>query len=758
MSENEFTELSQAELELYEKPYHTPGYVQSHGLLLVIKEPEFIIVQVSNNTLPLLGLAPHTLLNQSLDLLFEAPQLSYLKDFILQDNLEANPLYISTLKIKDQELLFDCVAHRLNGVLTLELEPAKAATPNSSLDFYQLVKTALAKLQSPLPISLQEFCQITAEQVRKITGYDRVMLYRFDEQGNGAVIAEARLETLEPLLGIHYPALDLPQSTRVLLLKKYLRIIMEVNSPPAEMVPLENPLTNLPLDMSYAVLRGVDPCQVEYLSNMKVGASMTVSLIKGAELWGLIACHHQSGRYVPYEVRTACELLGQVVSLLLSTKDENADFGYQLKLKETQAKLVEFMSREKIFTDGLIKYRPNLLDFVEAQGAALCIEGNCSLVGQTPEEAQVQLLVKWLAKNSDLPVFYTNCLSNKYKEAESFKNQASGLLAITISRARGDYIMWFRPEVVQTVHWSGNPNYLEGVKEPELRRQPRASFELWKQTVKRKSLAWKPCEIEAAFELRNSLIEIVLHQVDELAKLNQELVRSNNELDSFAYIASHDLKEPLRGLHNYSSFLIEGYADKLDEEGQAKLQTLMRLTQRMEDLIDSLLHFSRVGRVDFSVKTTDLNEVVHQLLDMLSARLEQDHVEIRLPRPLPVIKCDQVRVSEVFNNLVTNALKYNDKAEKWIEIGFQEPENPPNAGEQRAPVIFYIRDNGIGIREKHFDSIFRIFKRLHARDEFGGGIGIGLTIVRKIIERHGGKIWLESTYGKGTTFYFTLQD
>jgi signal transduction histidine kinase len=240
------------------------------------------------------------------------------------------------------------------------------------------------------------------------------------------------------------------------------------------------------------------------------------------------------------------------------------------------------------------------------------------------------------------------------------------------------------------------------------------------------------------------------HRVDdrtrELRAANVELQQSNRELDDFAYIASHDLKEPLRGIHNYSMFLLEDYADKLDGEGRSKLETLMRLTRRMEVLIDTLLQFSRLGRVDMAFEEVDLDRTVAEVVDSLGINLREQEVEVRIPRPLPAVRADRARVGEIFYNLIVNAVRYNDKPGKWVEVGWAEGEPP----------VFYVRDNGIGIPEKHFDSIFRIFKRLHSRDRFGGGTGAGLTIVKKIVERHSGRIWLDSVPGEGTTFYFTL--
>jgi PAS domain S-box-containing protein len=237
------------------------------------------------------------------------------------------------------------------------------------------------------------------------------------------------------------------------------------------------------------------------------------------------------------------------------------------------------------------------------------------------------------------------------------------------------------------------------------------------------------------------------------------LERSNNELDAFAYIASHDLKEPLRGIHNYAMFLLEDYGGEFEEKGRSMLETLPRLTQRLETLIDSLLHFSRVGRSDLAVAETDLDKIVGEVLDTLHISLQENGIEMRIPRPLPIVLCDSVRVAEVFRNLITNAMKYNDKDAKWIEIGYMDAAESNRADEMSPGVIvFYVRDNGIGIPEKHIESVFRIFKRLHGREKFGGGTGAGLTIVKKIIERHDGRIWIESTPDEGTTFYFTLQE
>lgn len=235
-----------------------------------------------------------------------------------------------------------------------------------------------------------------------------------------------------------------------------------------------------------------------------------------------------------------------------------------------------------------------------------------------------------------------------------------------------------------------------------------------------------------------------------LQEVVEELQRSNEDLDEFAYVASHDLKEPLRGIHNTARFLLDDHGPSLGAEAVARLETLSRLAERLTTMIDALLEFARLGRTKLAVTKTDLQAVVDDVLESLEVMLREANVEVRLPERLPVLVCSGTLVAEVFRNLIENAVKYNEKPERWIEIGSIGSASPGGSA------TFYVRDNGIGIRERHLASVFRIFRRLGARDRHPGGTGMGLTIVKKIVERHGGRVWVESTPGEGSTFFFTL--
>lgn len=770
--------LSEVALE----PVHFASSIQPYGVLFALSDPELIILQVSANTQDYLGISSQHLLGQPLGVLLNAASLE-----VIQQALENFGRFSkSSLRVCRGEKTFDGTLYRTAATIILELEVAYSPPEACHVQMHTLVKQAIAQLRR-VP-DLTDFLQLAATEIRRITGFERVMIYQFDAQGAGAVVAEAHRDDLPSYLGLRYPATDIPEPVRELYRRGLIRYMPDLSARSVALIPTENPITQQPLDLNLSVLRSVDPCCVEYHHNMGVAAMLVISLIQGETLWGLISCHHQTPKPVAFEVREVCELLGQLIASELANKVNTEELDYWVKLRSLQSEFVKSISQIDDLKQALVNPAPRLLDLVSAQGAAVCLEDEITLVGTTPSLEQVRALMQWtetqrfipptppLSSFSDPVLFHTDSLPMLYAEAEAFKDSASGLLLLQISKVRRYTILWFRPEVLQTVNWAGDPNTsLNVAADGCVTLCPRKSFERWQEIVRFTSLPWKACELENALDLRNAIVGIVLKKADELARVNQELERSNRELDAFAYAASHDLKEPLRGIHNYSNLLLKGYSEVLDDVGQSRLQTLIRLTRRMEALINALLKFSRLGQAELNRQPTDLNQSVHQVLEDLSISRPDFQTEIRRPRPLPTVNCDPVLIHDVLVNLISNAIKYNDKPERWVEIGYiagnresgignGERELPPKphactdtAYRAPTPYTFYVRDNGIGIRERHLDSIFRLFKRLHEQHLYGGGTGAGLTIAKKIIERHGGQIWVESIYGEGSTFYFTLK-
>ncbi|MFO0951244.1 MAG: GAF domain-containing protein [Isosphaeraceae bacterium] len=720
----------------------------------MLRPADLVVLQASENAESLLGVSPADLLGRPFAAAVGAAHGQRLREVLDREPTDRNPLYVFTLPARGGNPPLDVTAHTLDGVAVVEFE-ATGRNTGGEPDYYALVKKTVVRLQRTS--SLREFCDVVAEEVRSLTGLDRVMVYRFHADGHGEVFAESKRPELPPWLGLHYPADDIPKPARAIFTKVWIRPLPDAAGGLSELTPLVNPDTGKPLDMTYCALRGASVMYTEYLRNMKVTASLTLAVRRDGDLWGLIACHnYASPALIPYQMRAACEFLAQVVSLQSRSAENQEHMAYRMRLEGVHHLLVAQAAQEgglAAMTDG----SPTLLDAMEAGGAALYHRERWWRVGATPSDSELEGLAEWLVERPEFdslthPIYVTDSLARDYPPGELFAQVASGVLAVPLSRGRRNLILWFRPETIQTVTWGGNPHdkpTVEGPHGPRL--TPRKSFELFAESVRQRSQPWREAELEAATRLRLLLMELVVSRAEKLADLNADLARSNEELDAFAYVASHDLKEPLRGIHKYAHQLLED-ATALNQENRGKLERLMRLTVRMDSLLESLLHFSRVGRVPLQFDETDLNEVVEEAAEIVGFRGASGHrIELVVPRPLPQMKCDRVRVREILTNLLSNAIKYNDSPVKKIEVGYllphEEGERPGCPAGALPHAIFYVRDNGIGIHPKHFGQVFKIFKRLHGREDYGGGAGAGLTIVRQLIERHRGYVWVDSSPG-----------
>ena len=748
------------------EPVQTPGCVQMHGALLVLRLFDLRILQVSENALEVLGHTPEKLLGEPTSKVLGNDGMARLRNLLDTQHTDCSVMYLLTLPAvrnsfgtANNTTELDVTFHTIDGVAVLEFEPTRR-TDVVDLDYFALVRRTVARLQNSR--SLQQFCHSAAEEIRELTGMDRVMVYKFHADHHGEVYAESKAAGLDSWVGWHYPAEDIPKPAREVFGKTWIRPIPSMSTRLAELVPLVNPDTGKPLEMTYCALRGVSLMCTEYFLNMGVAATLTLSIRRNDKLWGLIACHHYAGpKHTNYQVRAACEFLAQVVSLQHQAAEDKEHLAYRLKLEGVHGNLVA-LAGEGGGLAALTSNTPSLLAGIDATGAALFHMDRWWLEGATPSEEKLNGLAEWLTADKFLAdrqtLYATDSLASHYPPAASFTNVASGLLAMPISLSGRSILMWFRPEIIQTVNWGGDPKHKLTVMGPNgPRLSPRGSFDLFVESVKCRSFPWLEVETIAAGALRHLLLEMVVERNARMAHLTADLARSNEELDTFAYVTSHDLKEPLRGISQYTSQLLED-CDELNAESHKKLARIRQLSLRMESLLEALLHYSRSGRADLVVEEVNLNDVLDEAIQMVNGR--QSSINVTLNKVLPTVHCQRVWVREVFVNLLANAITFNNQSIKRIEVGYIQPTDkhlrpgcPENLKKQD---IFYVADNGIGIDAKHFDQAFKLFRRLHGREDYGGGGGTGLTIVRKLVERHGGKVWLSSEIDVGTTVYFTL--
>jgi len=734
-------DLSQCERE----PIHLLGGIQPHGVLLAFRAPGRILEAVSANTEPLLGQAPGQLLGQPLESVLPPEVLVQLPLDTPRGNVRVE------LRGRDLAALW----HPSDGLTVLELEPADA---DAHAEEHAL--EGVRRLIAPLPEAegTQALLQSVASAVRALTGFDRVMVYRFDADWHGEVLAESRGDGVDSFLGLHFPASDIPAQARALYTRNPLRLIADARARPVAVLPEALPGLGRPLDLSGATLRSVSPVHLEYLGNMGVQASFSLSLLKDGKLWGLIACHHGTPLHIPYERRRACEVLTRLLALRLSAEERTAEATERARRAALQQRLTVALGQGATLAEALPGHGSLLLGLTGAGGAALLLDEHPLCVGDTPSLSELEVLAAWLASQPSETVFVTERLGAVCPALAHRADVAAGLLAVRLEPSAPRFVLWFRPEVARTITWAGNPEKPVEPRPGEARLHPRASFRAWEETVRGASRPWTRADAEAAESFRGTLVGVVLRQAEALNRLATALARSNAELDAFGHTVAHDLHEPLRGIRQYSEFLLEDHGEELGAEGRGHLESIRWLATFSAQMMDGLLEYSRLGHVELALREVQMQELVDDALRSVSARLQQSRVEVRLPRRLPQVRCDAIRIQEVWANLITNAAKYQEGEERWVEVGFHGPgePRPEAAGRTEAPYVFYVRDPGIGIHPRFHEAIFEVFRRLHHKRAYGGGTGMGLAIARRLVRLHGGELWLSSAPGQGSTFYFTL--
>ncbi|MFC4210582.1 ATP-binding protein [Pedobacter lithocola] len=722
------------------EPIHIPGKIQSHGFLIAVDKNNLNITYVSENVSSFLNVVVNQLLDKPLSSLNQYIQQQniefkiedLLRLGIIKENFDAITPYPLQINSKP----FYLIISSSNQNWLLEFEPVTLQFDIQS----SIGRSASSMLQGK---SVLDLLKGAAIEVKKLIGYDRIMIYKFLDDGHGEVVAEEKEDELESFFGLHYPASDIPKQARELYKLNLTRLIADVNTDDS---PIATYLENTPLDLTNGCLRAVSPIHIQYLKNMGVHSSFSISLIVGNELWGLIACHNYSPKFIDFKAREGSKLIGQILSSALEYRQAEEDSIVVEQFIDTAAIISGHLNRDKYLVDALTNHERTILDITKATGVAIIFENNLKTIGIVPNEEDIWALTSWLKTNSDESIYYTHRLSEIFHPAKKYKEIAAGILSCTISRDLNEFIIWFKPEQLATVNWAGNPEKPVTIEDGLMSLSPRKSFETWSEVVKNTSERWFSEEITSVLRIREIVIAEINKKANEIRLLNEKLQAAYEELDTFSYTISHDLRTPLTSIKTYAELLLKNKS--VDGNGVKMIERIVLGADKMNLLIREILHLARVGRSEIVFESIDMPEIIKEITTEVWSAFKADNAELILGQ-LYDLKSDRTMIAQVFTNLIGNAVKYSSMVDNpRIEITSHIEDDE---------IIYAVSDNGIGIDNRYYDRVFELFKRMDNVKNIDG-TGVGLAIVKRIVERHDGRVWFESKLNSGSKFYIALKN
>jgi light-regulated signal transduction histidine kinase (bacteriophytochrome) len=494
------TDLANCERE----PIHTPGSIQPHGFLFVLDPQGWTITGASTNARELFWREASALIGIPVGDILGPRAVAALERARQQPDFAVRASFVEHLEVEvgGEPRGFTLLAHAAGERVILEGEAAAATSPLHAEQAMQLFLARLAAVES-----VEELHRLAVTEIRRITGFDRCLLYQFDADWNGNVIAEDRNAVLPAYLHQRFPASDIPRQARELYRRNRLRLIPTNTYKPVPIVLRAGARATGELDLSLSVLRSVSPIHLEYMRNMGTGSSMSISVMRGTELWGLISCHSRDAKAVPFATRAACDLLGQFLSLQLAAREHARELAARLELTSVLTRVVGDLAQDGDFAAAL--QGEDLLRLAGASGAVLLRGGDLLPYGRIPPEKTVRALAARVAE-ADKPLVFWASLAAEFPALGLDPAVASGLLALNAGGNPRLTILWFRPEIIEVVEWGGEPRKaIEAAGEGHA-LHPRKSFEIWRETVRNRARPWEAATIAMARDFRDALLKVVI--------------------------------------------------------------------------------------------------------------------------------------------------------------------------------------------------------------------------------------------------------
>jgi diguanylate cyclase (GGDEF)-like protein len=650
-------DLSNCDLE----PIHIPSSIQAHGLVVAARSTDLQILYVSENSTEFLGLSPKCILEQTLTELLGEQVMESIEAALGQEQHAPQYIAASSLPISGNKR-FDVVAHRIDGLLCVELELALEERR------WDLLSTRLGRAMRELghPKTIECLCSAVAPLIRNLTGYDRVMVYRFDPDGHGEVIGEDKASDMEPFLGLHYPASDIPRQARELYLLQRIRMITDIGYTPVRVLGKRAVIQDEPLDMTFCGLRSVSPIHIEYLQNMGVGASLGISLILNDDLWGMIVCHHRTKRQIPHETRALCDILGQVLSLLIAEVQKNQESSARLANRALLEVLSRAIEGQESIGAALTEIADIFLSLVGADGAFIRIGNQTHSIGETPALSTISSLMSALQAARVGDVWRSDELGKDFPAFSHIARLASGVLMLSLSGVN-DGILWFRGEFAQTVLWAGDPRVPKHSEESFTRLSPRKSFAAWQRVQRGRAIPWSPRDIDSCKELQQIVVKALLRSAEsklEISVSEDPLTGLFNRRMLLEYLA--DWKDRVGQRTATLLFLdLDNFTRVNDQLGyQAGDELLRQIGRRLTSLTDGKHFIARLGGDEFAIFCENL--------DLLESEKLANSIIHSLPQPLFVengiwsvtasIGIATVPPNELLGGAITDPLRIADSA------------------------------------------------------------------------------------------------
>lgn len=621
------------------EPIHIPGSIQPHGLMLVVEQPDLSVVYGAGDIEGRLGRTDWR--GAPLAELI-GPELARAATVAA----EVGSSYAGVLRLGEDRL--DVSANRSGDFIVVEIEPAEAKETSATL----LAQLSAAGIRFERAMNLEALCQRGAAAFRELTGFDRVMIYRFLDDGAGQVVAEDKVADLPSFLLHHFPGSDVPRQARALYVRNLVRAIPDVGYAPQPLRPAW--VEPEPLDMSDVALRSVSPIHLRYMQNMGVAASASVSIVKDGVLWGLVACHNRTPKTLSFDVRAACAALAGGLSRQIRAKEDAELYRERIRLRTLEETLLLELAANPPLDEALGQSMDGVASLIRCDGAAAVRAGQVRLFGGNPGEMAARRLADWLLATSPHEVLATDRLSEQVAWASDFREVTSGLLGAVISADEPFVLMWFRAEQVQVIDWAGNPHKDLNLKPGET-LSPRASFEAWSETVRGRARRWTLPEVETASRLRQGLVE--LRQRQQLIDLNKTLRETVATKDALIEQKEFLLREVNHRVQNslqlVSSFL--GLQSRATDDAHVQAQ-LHDAQQRLNAV--ALVH-RRLYRSD-QIEIVDLARYLEELTSELTSAIGEEWADqINLDLAPVMLNTDRaVTVGLVVTELVINANKY----------------------------------------------------------------------------------------------------